>query len=125
VALPAREVNPIPETIAWDRPPGMYHDPDGLVCVPQTYGPTWERNPDWDGVSKADQYVLPERTLGWQALAWIRENLQSDELDENDQPVPFKPTFEQARFILWFYAVDERGDFVYREYVLQRLKGWG
>jgi hypothetical protein len=109
----------------WDRPPGMYHDADGLVCVPQTYGPTWTRNPDWDGADPLDQYILPERTLGWQALRWVRENLLSDDLDENDEPLPFKPTFEQSRFILWFYAIDEHGNFIYREFVLQRLKGWG
>lgn len=109
----------------WDRPPGMYHDPDGLVCVPQTYGPTWQRNPDWDGQDKLQQFILPARTLGWQALRWVRENLLSDELDEHDRPLPFRPTFEQARFILWFYAIDEDGEFVYREFVLQRLKGWG
>lgn len=109
----------------WDRPPGMYNDPEGLVCVPQIYGPTWERNPDWDGQDRMDQYILPEKTLGWQALRWVRENLLSDDLDEFDRPLPFKPTFEQSRFILWFYAVDENGDFLYREFVLQRLKGWG
>ena len=116
------------EATATDVPnlePGMYTVDGKLTCIPQTYGPTWQRNPDWDGVSKRDQFVLPERTLGWQALAWIRENLLSDDLDENDRPLPFKPTFEQARFILFFYAIDENGDFIYREFVLQRLKGWG
>jgi hypothetical protein len=29
------------------------------------------------------------------------------------------------RFILWWYAVDEFGRFVYRKGVLQRMKGWG
>jgi phage terminase large subunit-like protein len=29
------------------------------------------------------------------------------------------------RFILWWYAIDARGRFIYREGVLQRLKGWG
>lgn len=32
---------------------------------------------------------------------------------------------EQLRFLLWWYAVDEQGRFVYRKGVLQRLKGWG
>jgi hypothetical protein len=32
---------------------------------------------------------------------------------------------EQARFVLWFYALDEDGGFLYHSAVLQRLKGWG
>ena len=34
-------------------------------------------------------------------------------------------TAEQARFVLWWYAIDKHGRFVYREGLLQRLKGWG
>lgn len=89
------------------------------------YGPTWQRDPNWDGRDRLAEFVLPETTLGWQILAWIRANLQSDETDELGNPLPFKPTFEQSRFILWWYAIDPRGRFVYRDGVLQRLKGWG
>jgi hypothetical protein len=32
---------------------------------------------------------------------------------------------EQARFVLWFFAVDEDGEWVAHSAVLQRLKGWG
>jgi hypothetical protein len=106
--------------------PGMYHADDGvLICVPMAYGPTWRRNPDWDGVSKLDEFVLPERTLGWQALRWISKNLLDDETDAFGNQLPWKPTNEQMRFILWFYALDEEGSFLFREIVLQRLKGWG
>jgi hypothetical protein len=109
-----------------DLAPGMYHDDEGkLFCVPAHYGPTWRRNPDWDGVSKLDEFVLPERTLGWHALNWISKNLLDDDTDEFGEQLPWKPTNEQKRFILWFYALDERGDFLYREIVLQRLKGHG
>jgi hypothetical protein len=107
-------------------PPGMYHDADGkLFCVPAHYGPTWRRNPDWNGVNKIDEFILPERTLGWHALNWISKNLLDDETDEFGEQLPWKPTNEQMRFILWFYALDEQGDFLFREIVLQRLKGWG
>jgi len=34
-------------------------------------------------------------------------------------------TDEQERFVKWWYAVDERGRFVYRDGVFQRLKGHG
>jgi len=107
-------------------PPGMYHDEEGkLFCVPAHYGPTWRRNPDWDGVSKIDEFILPERTLGWHALNWISKNLLDDETDEFGEQLPWRPTNEQKRFILWFYALDEQGEYLYREIVLQRLKGWG
>jgi hypothetical protein len=38
---------------------------------------------------------------------------------------PWRYTGEQFRFVLWWYAVDESGTFLYRDGVLQRLKGWG
>lgn len=82
-------------------------------------GPTWERNVHWDGVDWFSEFVTPERTLGWQIMDWIEANLLGD--DEE----PFKLTWEQTRFLLWWYAVDHRGVFVYRDGVLQRLKGWG
>lgn len=80
---------------------------------PQLIGPTWQR--DEDG-----KFILPERTLGWHVLAWIRENLTSF----NDDG-PMTLTGEQARFILWFYALDAGNVFKYRAATLQRLKGWG
>lgn len=89
-------------------------------------GPTWELNPEWDGVrllGPYGKYVLPEFTLGYQVWAWVRENLLSPDSNDYEQ-MPFEPTFEQYRFLLHWFAVDERGRFVYRRGVLQRLKGW-
>jgi hypothetical protein len=64
--------------------------------------------------------VLPEYTLGWQALAWTATYLQ------NGMGVPWRYTAEQARLTLWWYSVDPAtGQFVWRDGVLQRLKGWG
>ncbi|WP_144721224.1 terminase [Cellulosimicrobium sp. TH-20] len=79
------------------------------VCI----GPTWKRTGDGG-------WLLPERTLGWQVLGWAAEFLSGA-----DGTGRFKATPEQARFILWWYAVDEHGEFIYRTGVLQRLKGWG
>lgn len=79
---------------------------------PNLIGPTWQK--------ENGQWLLPERTLGWHVLAWIRNNLSSLQDDG-----PFTPTPEQARFILWWYALDDHNDFTYRQAVLQRLKGWG
>src|SRR5690606_33355988 len=39
--------------------------------------------------------------------------------------LPFVPTNEQFRFILWWYAVDVAGMFVYRQGLLRCLMGWG
>lgn len=65
----------------------------------------------------------PARTLGWQVLAWTAANLrQPDGPNAGDA---WNYTNEQARFVLWWYAVDEHGRFIYRRGMLRRLKGWG
>lgn len=81
---------------------------------PVYIGPTWLR--DADGV-----FVVParDRTLGWHIAGWCHEFLR----DADGNPWIFTP--EQFRFILWWYAFDDSGEFVYRYGVLQRLKGWG
>jgi hypothetical protein len=63
--------------------------------------------------------VLPEFTLGWRVLAWCGVWLR----DKHGRPWQFTP--EQARFVLWFFALDPEGGFLYHSAVLQRLKGWG
>lgn len=65
----------------------------------------------------------PPRTLGWDVLGWTAEWLQQP--DGPDAGRPWKATNEQARFLLWWYAIDERGRFAYRSGVLRRMKGWG
>ncbi|WP_202965547.1 hypothetical protein [Amycolatopsis japonica] len=42
-----------------------------------------------------------------------------------DPDKPFLPTPEQARFLLWWYAVDENGIFAYRAGIFRRMKGHG
>ncbi len=79
---------------------------------PVIVGPTWERNED-------GSWLLPEHTLGWEIIGWVGQYLRTPEGG------PWRYTPEQMRFILWWYAVDERGVFVYRTGVLQRMKGWG
>ncbi|MGL5825550.1 MAG: hypothetical protein ACRCYU_12180 [Nocardioides sp.] len=82
------------------------------IITPIAIGPTWERTP-------LGAWKLPERTLGWQIAGWAAEWLLAK------GGGPWKFTSEQMRFLLWWYAVDETGEFVYRTGVLQRLKGWG
>ena len=88
--------------------------PEEIDALEPVYlGVTWRRNDD-------GSWLLPERTLGWQIAGWTAKYLRNP----NGQG-PWKFTKEQLRFILWWYAVDESGRFVYRTGVLQRLKGWG
>lgn len=78
---------------------------------PVRIGPTW--------VLDGDRWLLPERSLGWEMLAWTGVYLQASRDD------PWVWTDEQARFLLWWYAVEESGRFVFRDGVMQRLKGFG
>ncbi|TQJ04685.1 phage terminase large subunit-like protein [Amycolatopsis cihanbeyliensis] len=79
-------------------------------------GPTWRRY-------RSGGWYLPERTLGWGVINWMAAFLCQP--GGPDAGKPFLPTLEQARFIAWWYAVDERGRFAYRAGILRRLKGWG
>lgn len=84
--------------------------PAGLKWEPIKIGPTWQYGPGG--------WLLPEFTLGWDILAWCGMWLQ-----RKGQPWTF--TMEQARFILWFFAIDQHGEPLYHSGVLQRMKGWG
>lgn len=101
---------------------------------PHIVGPSWQRTVDGN-------WHLPDRTIGWDVLSWISEYVNTPgghddperlrlliEMSESGIPINenmFIPTDEQVRLILWWYAVDERGEYVYREGVVRRLKGWG
>ena len=66
---------------------------------------------------------LPKMTLGWDILDWGSAYLaQPDGANKGDT---WSYTKEQAKFLLWFYAVDEKGRFIYRRALLARPKGWG
>lgn len=80
------------------------------VCI----GPTWSPDPD-----HPSRYAHPERSLGARAVAWAWRWLRNTEGER------WQCTDEQERFISWWYALDDRGRFLYRDGVLQRLKGWG
>lgn len=82
-----------------------------LEWKPSYIGPTWQTTED-------GYWLLPERTLGWEALGWSGVWYQHSRRS-------WRYTDEQARFILWWMALDEFGRFLYRDFVLQRLKGWG
>lgn len=84
---------------------------------PVTVGPTW-------AVGEDGRFALPEHTLGWEAQEFAAKWLQIDDPDTGDYR-PFTFTNEQLRFILWLYAIDEQGHFLYRRSLFQRLKGHG
>jgi hypothetical protein len=66
---------------------------------------------------------IPEKTLGWEVLEWGSANLANPDGDNMGDMWFYSP--EQARFILWWYAVDDNGKFAYRRSLLMRPKGWG
>lgn len=66
---------------------------------------------------------LPEKTLGWEILNWGSAMLAQPDGLRKGHAWRYSP--EQAKFIIWFYALDERGRFLYRNAVLERPKGWG
>jgi hypothetical protein len=82
--------------------------------APIAIGPTWAKNED-------GSWALPEHTLGWEIAAWCADWLTPLSPDQEQ----FTFTLEQLRFILWWYAVDDAGNFVYRNGTFQRLKGHG
>lgn len=109
-ALVHSETAELREIEAWYRdllertPP-----PADLEWNPVRIGPTWQ----WD-----NGWLLPEASLGWEFMAWCGMWLRG-------KKGPWQFTPEQARFLLWFYALESDGQASYHSAVLQRLKGWG
>lgn len=85
--------------------------PTDLEWEPVKVGPTWQ----WD-----NGWLLPKFSLGWGFLSWTTYWLTGK------GGAPWMWTPEQARFLLWYYAVEpESLSFSFHSAVLQRLKGWG
>ena len=100
------------EVIAWyERELEAAAPPQDLAYEPVTVGPTWQYDNGW---------VLPAASLGWRNLAWAGLRLRAPRGGG-----PWTYTLEQARFLLWYWALDSDGEFVHHSAVLQRLKGWG
>jgi hypothetical protein len=87
-----------------------------LLSAPISIGPTWQRR-------TKTKFALPKLTLGWQVLGWTADYLRQP--DGPDAGQPWHYTDEQARFVLWWYAIDAHGRFAYRYGMLRRVKGWG
>lgn len=79
-------------------------------------------------VPPADRLVtmpdgLPELTLGWEAAAWAMENLKQPNGTRAGQM--WRPVDSQLKFLLWWYAVDEQGRWLYHHGVRRLVKGSG
>lgn len=66
---------------------------------------------------------LPALTLGWRILEWTVDYLLQPDGPDAGQPWRYTP--EQVRILLWWYAIDPLGRFVYRRAIIRRSKGWG
>lgn len=66
---------------------------------------------------------LPERSLGWRLLDWGTKMLANPDGEFMGQRWVY--TDSQALYLLWFYAVDERGKFIYRRGMIELPKGTG
>ena len=95
----------------------MTDEPKLLPAPSFIVGPTWQR-------LESGGYYLPEKTLGYQIVDWMYEYIIQPTGPRAGEE--FIVTFEQFRFLLWWYAVDpDSGRFIYRNGLLRRLKGWG
>lgn len=66
---------------------------------------------------------LPQHSIGFQAAAWAEKYLVQP--DGPDAGAPWLFTDDQLRMLIWFYAVDKDGVFLYRETTLRQSKGTG
>ncbi|MFR9681603.1 terminase [Corynebacterium striatum] len=66
---------------------------------------------------------LPEFTLGYEALAWAAKYLRHPNGIRAGMAWQF--TREQARFVLWYYSVDENGRWLFHHAARRLAKGSG
>ncbi len=81
-----------------------------------------------DDVAAADRLVtlpegIPTLTLGYEALAWAAKYIRHPNGDRAGKRWQF--TREQARFILWFYAIDNDGQWIFTAGERRLAKGSG
>lgn len=66
---------------------------------------------------------IPKLTLGYEVAKWIQTYIRQPDGDNAGEP--YKLTREQMRFLLFFYAVDKRGKWIYDHGVRRLAKGSG
>ncbi|WP_312981064.1 terminase [Corynebacterium sp.] len=98
-------------------PPGYYEGPHGAWCTLP-----WPDDPD-------EKAALMESSLGPQVIRWAEWDLYDRGLDGpgllNDNGERWKFTRGQARFLILWYAFDERGRFIFRRGAKRGSKGTG
>jgi hypothetical protein len=87
-----------------------------LPAPSHVIGPTWRR-------LQSGGWCLPEHCLGCGVINWLAAYVTQPTGPRASEP--FLLTLKQARFLIWWYAVDESGRFVYWSGLLRILKGWG
>ncbi|MFF9481403.1 hypothetical protein [Streptomyces sp. NPDC014733] len=63
------------------------------------------------------------RSLGYEIMRWAERYIVQPDGEHAGRPWSFSP--EQLRFLVWLYAIDDNGRWVYRTAALRRAKGWG
>lgn len=66
---------------------------------------------------------IPDMTLGWEAVKWASKYIRHPNGPRAGQRWEFVDS--QLRFLLWFYAVDENGQWLFRRAVRRLAKGSG
>lgn len=59
--------------------------------------------------------------MGWSILQWMADHLPSPA----DETHGLRLTDEQARFVIAWYSLTDRGEFVNRRAIVEMAKGWG
>ena len=70
-----------------------------------------------------DDFPSPGITLAPDIFVWAKKYLKQP--DGPDAGEPWQFTYEQRRFLAWWYAIEPDGRFKYRSGVYRRLKGGG
>jgi hypothetical protein len=66
---------------------------------------------------------VPKLTLAWGAVQWAMENLRQP--NGPNAGKPWRPIGSQFRFLLWWYALDESGEWLFHHGVRRLAKGSG
>jgi hypothetical protein len=81
-----------------------------------------------ESVSPTDRLItlpqgVPDLTLGWEAAKWAMRWLVQPNGPKAGQP--WRPTDGQMRFLLWWYALDESGRWLFHHGARRMAKGSG
>lgn len=68
---------------------------------------------------------LPQYTLGWEILQWSSRMLVNPDSVGGDKDARWIYKPDQVKFLLWLYAVNERGEWLYTQAYRERAKGTG